>query len=118
MGSSPTSPTNKKIGNMPVFLYYCEMSHFVYFLESIRHGRYYVGTTDKDPHQRLIEHNSGSNTWTRQNGPFRLAYFEEYCCKEDAVKREQFYKTGIGRLVRDAILRAVSAKGGPAFGGG
>ncbi|MBP9864203.1 GIY-YIG nuclease family protein [Patescibacteria group bacterium] len=92
--------------------------HSVYFLKSTTNGKYYVGMTEKDPKQRALEHNQGSNDWTSQNGPFTLVYYESYCCKEDAAKREAFYKTGMGRRIRDAIIGAVSAKGGPASGGG
>jgi len=81
--------------------------HFVYFLKSIKNGKYYIGVTEKTPRQRLDEHNSGLNQWTSQNGPFRLVYFEEYICKGDAYKREKFYKSGFGRLIKDAIIKTV-----------
>lgn len=84
-----------------------EIMYYVYFLKSTKNGKYYVGTTHKKPTERLIEHNNGSNQWTRQNGPFKLAYFEEYLCKEDAAKREKFYKSGFGKLIRNAILKTV-----------
>lgn len=60
--------------------------------------------TSKEPEKRLQEHNSGINDWSRQNGPFRLIYFESYHCKKDALAREKFYKSGIGRKVRNSIL--------------
>ena len=60
--------------------------------------------TGKDPRERLKEHSYGSNKWTKENGPFELVYFEEYICKEDTSKREQFYKTGFGRNIRNAII--------------
>ncbi len=81
--------------------------YYVYFLESFRHGRIYVGMTEKDPKERLKEHNYGSNRWTKENGPFELTYYEKYFCKKDAQEREKFYKTGFGRLIRDAIINAV-----------
>ena len=81
----------------------------VYFLKSIKNKKYYVGTTNKKPTERLVEHNRGSNQWTKQNGPFKLIYFEEYFCKEDALKREKFYKSGFGKQIRNAIIKAVEA---------
>ena len=67
--------------------------------------------SSKLPQKRLHDHNTGSNEWSRNNRPFKLLYHEKYHCKKDAEKRENFYKTGIGRKIRDAILLAVSAKG-------
>ncbi|MCR4279900.1 MAG: GIY-YIG nuclease family protein [Candidatus Komeilibacteria bacterium] len=89
--------------------------YYIYFLRSLRDNKKYTGVTSKSPYQRLEEHNQGSNKFTKENGPYELVYYEEYMCKQDALKREGFYKSGIGRKVRDAIIEAVSARGGPAF---
>ena len=70
---------------------------FVYFLQSVRNNKYYTGLTEKNPKIRVKEHNSGTNKWTRENGPFELVYFESYFCKRDAEEREKFYKSGFGR---------------------
>ncbi len=85
--------------------------YYVYFLKSTRNEKIYCGSSSKDPKLRLEEHNSGSNKWTKQNGPFVLLYFEEYLCEKDARKREMFYKSGFGKKIRNAILNSVSAKG-------
>ena len=61
--------------------------------------------TSKEPGERLREHNNGLNYWSRQNGPFELVYFERYYCKKDALAREKFYKSGIGRKIRNEILK-------------
>ncbi|MBU1895809.1 GIY-YIG nuclease family protein [Patescibacteria group bacterium] len=81
--------------------------YFVYFLQSTKHGRIYTGRSEKDPQIRLVEHNYGTNNWTKQNGPFRLIYFEKYCCKDDMAAREKFFKSGFGRRIRNAILSEV-----------
>ena len=39
-----------------------------------------------------------------------MLYFEEYICKEDALKREKYYKTGIGRKIRNAIINVMDNK--------
>ena len=90
----------------------------IYFIKSERNGKVYVGVTEKDPKDRVKEHNNSSNKWTSENKPLRLIYFESYYCKKDATGRELFYKSGFGRKIRDIIIGAVSAKGGPASGGG
>jgi len=78
--------------------------YYIYFLISIKKNKVYVGFTEKDPKERLKEHNHGSNIFTSQNKPFKLIYYEEYICKSDALKREKFYKTGFGRKIRNAII--------------
>ena len=47
--------------------------------------------------ERLDEHNVGTNKWTRNNGPFKLLYYESYYCKKDAIHRENFLKGGVGK---------------------
>lgn len=79
--------------------------YYVYFAKSKRNSKVYVGSTDKEPLERVNEHNQGSNAWTRSNGPFKLLYYESFVCKEDAEKREKFYKTGIGRKIKNAIIK-------------
>lgn len=82
--------------------------YYIYFLRSLKNNKTYVGYTSKDPKIRLTEHNSGSNSFTGANGPFKLVYYENYICKEDAQKREKFYKTGIGKKIKKTIIEAMS----------
>ena len=70
----------------------------------------YVGSTSKEPKERVNEHNKGANEWTKRNKPFTLVYYESYLCNQDARRRELFYKTGLGRQIRDAILNFVESK--------
>ena len=87
----------------------------VYVLKSRRNGKRYVGCTSKRVEVRLKEHNSGSNQWTRQNGPFDLVYYEEFVCLKEARQRERFLKSGQGRKFLDKITSPVaSARGGQA----
>jgi len=96
------------------------MPAFTYVLESLRHGKRYVGATSKSPAARLAQHNSRSNQWTRQNGPFKLLYTEAFPSIREARERERFLKTGVGRKIRDELcqraISSVSAEGGPASG--
>ncbi|MBI2327645.1 GIY-YIG nuclease family protein [Candidatus Curtissbacteria bacterium] len=77
---------------------------FVYILKSKKNGKSYVGSTGKLPERRLIEHNLGSNIWTRRNGPFELKYYESFLCREDALNREKFFKMGVGKKIKKIIL--------------
>ena len=85
------------------------MMHFVYFAKSEKNGKIYVGSTEKDPHIRVKEHNQSSNKWTSSNGPFKLIYFESFHCEMDKSKREKFYKTGIGKKIKMAIVKEMSS---------
>ncbi len=76
----------------------------VYLLRSLKNGKAYVGFTQKDPEIRLAEHNSGSSSWTKHNGPFDLKYYESFMCKEDALRREKFLKSGVGKKLKEIIL--------------
>jgi putative endonuclease len=69
----------------------------VYVLKSLQNGKRYIGYTGKSVGKRLAEHNAGTNTWTKHNGPFSVIYIEEYNNKNEARKREIFLKSGQGR---------------------
>ena len=77
---------------------------YVYFIESGKNGKIYVGVTEKDPTTRVNEHNSNSNSWSKNNRPFVLKYFEKYFCKVDALTREKFYKSGFGMQIKKIII--------------
>ncbi len=79
--------------------------YFVYFIKSEKNDKIYIGRTDKEPKVRLEEHNQGSNTWTKQNRSFKLVHYESFLCKEDSIKKEAFYKTGIGSKIKLAICK-------------
>ncbi len=71
--------------------------YYIYVLKSNKNSKQYIGFTGKLVRERLKEHNSGSNKFTRHNGPFELVYFEMYDDEVFARKRERFLKSGHGR---------------------
>ena len=81
--------------------------HHVYFDKSLKNGKVYIGSTSNTPVERITQHNSGTSIWTKQNRPFKLIYYESYICKEDSKLREIFYKTGIGRKIKKAIIESL-----------
>ena len=85
--------------------------YYVYFLQSTKDGKFYIGQTAKNPKIRLDEHNAGFSRWTNQHRPFRLIYYEAFHCREDAEERERFYKLGIGKELRKVILNYIVSKG-------
>jgi putative endonuclease len=81
---------------------------FVYILLSLKNNKSYVGYTEKLPAKRLADHNLGSNKWTSENGPFKLIYYESYYCKTDAIHRENFFKSGVGKQLKKIIIEHFS----------
>lgn len=78
--------------------------YYVYVIKSLKNSKRYTGFTQKDPKIRLIEHNNGTNFYTRQNRPFELIYFENFSEESKARAREKFLKTGQGRRFIDRII--------------
>lgn len=72
------------------------MFSYVYILKSLNDGKMYIGCTD-DLNRRFREHNQGKSFSTKTRGPFEIIYFEGYRDRNDAEKRERFFKTGWGR---------------------
>jgi putative endonuclease len=70
--------------------------HYVYILKSLKSGELYKGLTD-DLKQRIKDHNSGKSTFTKNNGPWKLIYYEAFLSKKDARREELFLKSGKGR---------------------
>ena len=79
------------------------MAWYVYILENTA-GRRYVGSTGRSIGIRLNEHNEGKGRWTRAHRPWRLVYSEKHPAKPDALTRERFLKTGVGRRIIDDLI--------------
>jgi len=79
--------------------------HYIYFLKSLKNGKYYVGRTEKSPETRLAEHNLGSNSWTKHNSPFKLIYFEKYYCSMDCIARKSFIKLVSVEKLKKILLK-------------
>jgi len=47
--------------------------------------------------KRLAEHNSGKTKSTKPYIPWEILFYEEYDNKADALKREKYLKSGVGR---------------------
>jgi len=77
----------------------------VYILKSSKSSKTYVGQTSKDVKERLQEHNNGYNKWSKSYRPFKIVYYETYVCKTDAIRREQFFKSGQGKKLKNIILK-------------
>jgi putative endonuclease len=76
---------------------------FIYVLRSLKNGRLYTGSTS-DIQKRFAEHNAGVNKATRFTRPFELLHTESFATRAEAVQRERFLKTGLGRQELKKIL--------------
>ena len=65
---------------------------YVYILESMKNGRFYIGYSD-DPHRRLTEHNAGKVKSTRSYRPWKKVYTECYPTEAEAMRRERYLKS-------------------------
>jgi len=61
--------------------------HYLYLLQSEVDQTVYIGFTE-DLKRRLEEHNTGKTKSIKHKIPYKLKYYEAYCSKTDAIKRE------------------------------
>jgi putative endonuclease len=80
------------------------MFHYVYILESLKNKELYVGYTI-DLKRRFKEHNSGISKSTKRYMPWKLVYYEACLDKEDAERRENYFKTTQGRRMLKIRLK-------------
>jgi len=78
--------------------------YYVYVLLSAKDNNFYIGFTN-DLDRRLQEHNQGKNISTAKRLPLKLIYFEGHLSKEDAIRRENYFKTTKGKTTLKQILR-------------
>lgn len=65
----------------------------VYVLKSIKDYKLYIGCTGLLS-RRLIEHNEGKVSSTKNRRPLVLVYKEEFFTKKEALQRERYFKGG------------------------
>jgi putative endonuclease len=78
------------------------MNGFVYILQSLKNGRYYIGSTN-DIERRLVEHNSGK---TRSTAALRLlivVFSKKYKNIGDARKMEVKLKKMKSRVLVEKL---------------
>ena len=75
------------------------MLFFVYILKSNKDNKLYIGQTNNFE-KRILRHNSGKVTATRNRRPFILVYKEEYRSRAEAIQREKYLKSLKGDLER------------------
>ncbi len=74
--------------------------YYTYVLWSSKLRKRYVGST-VNVEKRFVEHNRGSNKFTKGGIPWLLIHKEEFLKKTEALKREKYLKSGRGRAWLD-----------------
>jgi putative endonuclease len=74
--------------------------YFVYIVKSTSTQKRYIGHTN-DIDRRLDEHNNPEHNpmkyTSKQAGPWQLIYEESFASRSEAMKRERWLKSGMGR---------------------
>ncbi|KKQ77045.1 MAG: hypothetical protein US98_C0015G0010 [Parcubacteria group bacterium GW2011_GWC1_38_6] len=73
-------------------------------LRSIKSNDLYIGYTN-NLKKRLTEHNRGVNFSTKGKIPWKLIYYEACVNKNDAKRREEYFKTNQGRRLLKRRLK-------------
>lgn len=84
---------------------------YTYVIRSKRDNQYYTGFTS-DLRKRFKDHQNNKVFSTKNRGPFKLIYYETCINKEDAISREKYLKTGMGkRYLKNRLKRFLSLTG-------
>ena len=81
------------------------MTYYVYFLKSLKDGRYYIGVSNNVT-RRLEEHNKGLSKFTAPFRPYELKRVEKFVKIEDAYKRENFIKKKKSKKIIELIINS------------
>ncbi|NCO23334.1 endonuclease [bacterium (Candidatus Moisslbacteria) CG02_land_8_20_14_3_00_36_53] len=75
---------------------------YVYILESLRDGRYYIGST-KNLEKRLKHHKSGFTHSTKRFGEIKLVFKQQY----DSLEKARFIERKLKRLKWKDYLKKI-----------
>jgi putative endonuclease len=96
VGSNPSPATNKKSSaKAEDFLIY--MNFTVYVLYSEEYNKHYVGYSS-NLEARFLSHNQlTTKGYTVKYRPWKIIHTEVFAHKTEALKREKYLKSGVGR---------------------
>lgn len=76
---------------------------YVYVIKSLKDNTRYKGHC-QNLHVRLKQHNQRKVKSTKGRLPWRLEYWETFDTHEEAIAREKYLKSGVGREWLNSIL--------------
>lgn len=77
---------------------------FVYILQSLKNGRFYIGSTD-NLQRRVDEHLKGKSTYTRQLLPLKPVFSQQVESLSEARKIERKLKRLKSRKIIEQIVQ-------------
>ncbi len=81
------------------------MKYYSYVLRSQKNGIIYKGSTE-NLEKRINYHNQGKVRFTSKYVPWELLITEEFATRYEALNREKWYKTGVGReWIKQQIIK-------------
>ena len=81
---------------------------YTYVLQSKKDHHWYTGYTD-DLRKRFRQYNNNEVLSTKGRGPFNLIYYEACLNQYDAIAREKYLKSGMGkRYLKNRLKRFLS----------
>lgn len=81
-----------------------KLQYCVYVLYSLKDFKFYIDYTT-NLHQRLTYHIKGDSLATKFRRPFILLFCEYFFSKHDALRREKYFKTNIGKKALKLMLK-------------
>jgi len=85
--------------------------YYTYILQSKKDNKWYTGYTN-DLRKRFKEHNEGKVYSTKNRGHFKIIYYEACLDQRDAMSREKYLKSGMGkRYLKNRLKRFLSLTG-------
>jgi len=81
------------------------MNYWVYVLEN-KNGRWYIGQTN-NLELRIAKHNNQKVKSTKNRGVWKLIYKEKVESRSEALRKEEYLKSGAGRKYLKEILEKV-----------
>lgn len=77
---------------------------FIYILKSKKNHQLYVGYTE-NLQKRLAAHNNREVLSTKALIPWKIIFYEFYTNKNDALRREKYFKTTAGKRAVKLMLK-------------
>ncbi len=78
--------------------------YYVYIFQSQKDKKLYIGFTS-NLKKRIRKHRVGEVTSTKTRRPLRLIFYEAFLAKQDALRRERYFKTQKGKASLKQIIR-------------
>jgi len=78
------------------YLHGVPLLYYTYVLQSLKDNKLYIGFTS-DLKKRFQLHQAGQVFATKGRLPVELIFYEAFQMKDDAIRREKYFKTNPGK---------------------